>query len=368
MVRKPVPKSRFVHYSVGWICTLAQEFAAAKAMLDEEYGAPESRDVGDRNVYSLGRLGTHNVVIACLPAGVPGATPAVTVAADMQRTFKCLRFGLLVGVGSGAPSTDDDIRLGDVVVSRPSVDSGGVIQFERAPHHIDVGGSSSSSSRFVRSQCVNAPPTVLLTAQSSLETENLLRGSRIGDFLAEAAEKYPRMKSQFAAPLARRAGSRDDNGGDECDDADKLFEASYVHQSGNVSNGACAQCDGRRLVQRPARESSGPLVHYGVIASSDVVIECGVTRDAAKKALGVLCFEREAAGLMNNFPCLVIRGIADYADTHKSKTWQGYAAAAAAACAKELLEMLSPHEVQDMATIEEVLNEGKFSSSFRGSS
>ncbi len=104
-------------------------------------------------------------------------------------------------------------------------------------------------------------------------------------------------------------------------------------------------------------------MHYGVIASSDEEIECGVTRDVAKEALGVgvLCFEREAAGLMNDFPCLVVRGISDYADTHKSTTWIGYAAAAAAACAKELLEIMPPQEVQDMA----VLKEGETPSSFR---
>lgn len=63
----------------------------------------------------------------------------------------------------------------------------------------------------------------------------------------------------------------------------------------------------------------------------------GVTRERLRTELNVLCFEMEAAGLMDNFPCLVIRGICDYADTHKNKRWQPYAAAVAAAYAKELL-------------------------------
>jgi nucleoside phosphorylase len=344
-------------------------------MLNDEHGVPESCNSDDRNVYALGRMGPHNVVIACLPAGVPGATPAATVAADMQRTFKGLRFGLLVGVCSGAPSVADDVRLGDVVVSCPSHDTGGVIQFERAvsPNindknnnndDDDSSGSSGRQGQFMRSRSLNAPLKVLLTALTRLEAEHMLRGSSICDFLAEAALKYPRMKAQFAAPLASR-GSRSDHydGDDTFDEADKLFEASYLHRSGSAGNSACGQCDARRLVQRPARESSGPVVHYGVIASSDAEIECGVTRDAAKEALGmgVLCFEREAAGLMNDFPCLVIRGISDYADTHKSTAWIAYAAAAAVACAKELLESMPPQEVQDMA----VLNEGETSSLLR---
>jgi hypothetical protein len=92
-----------------------------------------------------------------------------------------------------------------------------------------------------------------------------------------------------------------------------------------------------------------------VIASSDEDIKCGVTRDAAEQLLGVLYFMREAAGLMNTFLCLVICGICDYADAHKNKAWLKFTASAAAPCAKALLEMMPPQEVQDMATIEKVL-------------
>ncbi|KAK1656895.1 hypothetical protein BDP55DRAFT_596875 [Colletotrichum godetiae] len=69
----------------------------------------------------------------------------------------------------------------------------------------------------------------------------------------------------------------------------------------------------------------------------------GQTRDKYSQELGgVLCFEMEAAGLMNNFPCIVVRGICDYADAHKNKRWQPYAAATAAAYAKELLNTIPP--------------------------
>lgn len=69
-----------------------------------------------------------------------------------------------------------------------------------------------------------------------------------------------------------------------------------------------------------------------------------------------MCFEMEAAGLMNNFPCLVIRGICDYADSHKNKKWQIYAAATAAACAKEILSVIPASEVAKTCTINEVAN------------
>ncbi|PGH29263.1 hypothetical protein GX50_07978 [[Emmonsia] crescens] len=53
----------------------------------------------------------------------------------------------------------------------------------------------------------------------------------------------------------------------------------------------------------------------------------------------------EAAGLMDVIPCLVIRGICDYADSHKNKRWQDYAAAIAAAYAKELLSVVHANQV-----------------------
>ena len=79
-------------------------------------------------------------------------------------------------------------------------------------------------------------------------------------------------------------------------------------------------------------------MHYGTIASGNQVMRSAAERDRVSAELGgVLCFEMEAAGLMNSFPCLVIRGICDYADSHKNKRWQPYAAATAACYAKELL-------------------------------
>ena len=92
------------------------------------------------------------------------------------------------------------------------------------------------------------------------------------------------------------------------------------------------------------------MVYYGLIASGNQVIKDGRIRDLLAQELGILCFEMEAAGLMNNFPCLVIRGICDYSDSHKNRQWQGYAAATAAAYAKELLSVIPPSFVANTAT------------------
>jgi len=81
-------------------------------------------------------------------------------------------------------------------------------------------------------------------------------------------------------------------------------------------------------------------------------------RDRLAAEKDVLCFEMEAAGLMNHFPCLVIRGICDYSDSHKNKEWQGYAAMAAAAYAKDLLSRIAPNRVEAEKRASELLREG----------
>src|SRR5215469_6038854 len=116
-------------YTVGWICALPLEMATATAMLDDIH-ASLTKHPNDKNTYQLGRIGGHNVVIACLPAGVYGTTSAATVATQMLSSFRSIQFGLMVGIGGGVPSKGTDIRLGDIVVSHPTRKYGGVVQYD----------------------------------------------------------------------------------------------------------------------------------------------------------------------------------------------------------------------------------------------
>ncbi|PWY64383.1 purine and uridine phosphorylase [Aspergillus eucalypticola CBS 122712] len=117
--------------------------------------------------------------------------------------------------------------------------------------------------------------------------------------------------------------------------------------NGFVPRVTCEACDKEQSTQRDEREGHDTKVHYGTIASGNQVLKDAHERDRLAAELGrVLCFEMEAAGLVNNFPCLVIRGICDYADSHKNKEWQPYAAGVAAAYAKELLSVIPPGHVE----------------------
>ncbi|KAL4418340.1 hypothetical protein CABS03_01691 [Colletotrichum abscissum] len=300
--------------------------AAAELMLDEIYDDVQfEQNDGDHNSYTLGLMQGHRVVIACLPNGVYGTNPAAIVAKDMLRTFKSIRFGLLVGIGGGAPSPDHDIRLGDIVVSRPTGTSGGVIQYDR--------GKKRKLEEFERTGSLNAPPTALLTALSSLQARHLRGASKTPGFLSEAVEKI--QKASFRQNYTYQGKSND-----------RLFRTEYEHVNVDSSCNDCDGCDNSQIVERVDRDDADPVVHYGNIASANQVVKDSKTRDRLSKELGVICFEMEAAGLMQDFPCLVIRGICDYSDSHKNKRWQNYAAATAAAYAKGLLSRVLPSNVK----------------------
>ncbi|KAE8145027.1 purine and uridine phosphorylase [Aspergillus avenaceus] len=311
---------RHQDYTVAWICALPLEMAAAAAMLDERHYDLPARP-NDGNTYILGRIYGHNLAIACLPSAVYGTTSAATVATQMQSTFESIRFGLMIGIGGGVPTGKVDIRLGDVVVSKPTRDSGGVIQYDY--------GKTVTGGRFERTGVLNKPPPVLLTAVSRLQAEHELGPSRIPALLSEAVDRNPRMREKFAY---------------RGDDQDQLFDSEYDHT--NLGD-TCNNCDAGRLVTRPTRASHDPVIHYGLIASGNQVVKHGHSRDKLARELDILCFEMEAAGLMDNFPCFVIRGISDYSDSHKNKRWQEYAAAAAAGYGKELLSVVHASHVVD---------------------
>ncbi|KAN0087102.1 hypothetical protein V8E54_000790 [Elaphomyces granulatus] len=311
-------------YTVAWICALPLEAAAAKAMLHKIH--PQlSHPAGDDNAYILGEISGHNIVVACLPSGVYGIASAATVAAHMRITFPSIRFGLMVGIGGGVPNTKNDIRLGDVVVSKPTGAFGGVVQYDY--------GKTVSSGVFQQTGMMNQPPPVLLNAIARLHTDDIVGHSQsITDVISDLLDTNVEMKAPFSRPA---------------DERDTLFNSAYDHPQ---REGTCINCDKRQLIHRDPRTSHEPRIHYGLIASGNQVVKHGQTRDRLGERHGMLCFEMEAAGLMNQLPCLVIRGICDYSDSHKNKQWQGYAALTAAAYAKILLSVVSGNRIRKNQT------------------
>ncbi|CAH0037887.1 unnamed protein product [Clonostachys solani] len=305
-------------YTVGWICAIKTEYVAAQAFLDEEHDTSSRRSHHDPNDYTLGRMGKHNVIIAVLPNGEYGKSSAAAVMSHMLHSFPNIQVVLMVGIGGGVPSARHDIRLGDVVVSSPSRGNSGVFQYDF--------GKSVQDQRFHHTGFMNQPPTVLRTAVAGLEASYERKGHRLRNSIGTALIHNPRLGRKYSKPSWS---------------SDRLYVSEYSHR-GKL---ACADgCSSDYLIPRRPRseQEDNPAIHCGLIASGDTLMKDAIIRDTLAEEHDVLCFEMEAAGLMNNFPCLVIRGICDYSDSHKNKEWQGYAAMTAAAYTKDLLKRVSP--------------------------
>ncbi|KAL3482515.1 nucleoside phosphorylase domain-containing protein [Aspergillus californicus] len=291
---------RHEDYTSAWICPLEVEQTVALEMLDELH-EPLSQPHTDQSVYTLGSIGGHNIAIAGLPQTANNS--AVAVITQARTTFPKLRFGLLVGIGDGEPTTTDCgmIRFGDIVGRKPT--------------------GEHSGSLFVRTGASAPPPAVLLSAAQILTTQRAR--SKKDPILAN----IQRLDSSFRV-LRRylRPG----------EDKDYLYRARYPHIDPEVSCTQCKYDPSQRVQFAKYDDNHSVVIHRGTIGSGELVVKNGILRDALAKRYNLLCFETEAAGVMANFHCLIIRGISDYCDSHKNSHWHEYAAAAAAAYAREL--------------------------------
>ncbi|KAB8235186.1 uncharacterized protein BDW43DRAFT_299123 [Aspergillus alliaceus] len=275
-------------YTIAWISALPLEMAAASVMLDKTHN-PLPQPVTDPNAYVLGELSGHCIVMACLPTCVYGTISAATGMSHMISTFPRIQFGLMVGIGGGKP------------VGKYS----GVIQYDY--------GKAVQGGQFEPTGTLNKPPQTLLTHMAYLEaTQMTKRDDAVAKIVLEVLEQNPDVNGRLLPPKWP---------------TDYLFHSSY-HHADKESN--CEKCD----------KAHTPYIHYGLIASGDQVMKDSETRDRLAQQYGILCFEMEAAGLVEGLPTLVIRGICDYCDSHKQKEWQGYAALTAAAYTKFPLSVI----------------------------
>ncbi|KAM0513412.1 hypothetical protein ACHAPE_007876 [Trichoderma viride] len=349
-----IKPSRREDFEIVVICGLPLELNAVSLLLDEfwdEDGDHYGRSPGDANHYITGRIGRYNVVLALLSH--MGKVHAASAAASIRSSYSSVRLALLVGICGGAPQAangeDDEILLGDVIVSRT------VVQY-------DFGRLYPG--RFIRKNTLEdnlGKPNkdirnLLITFETDIGLERLQR--RTAYFL----------KQLQANATGRRCQGRYRYPGTT---EDKLFKSTYSHKhhvpstcvcrgynsiSDSVCdealNSSCAElgCDDvhlefrkqleekRLLEQDESDKAQEPTVHVGSMASGDIVMKSAEDRDRIAKKEGVIAFEMEGAGIWEELPCIVVKGICDYADCHKNKRWQNFAAATAASTLKAILE------------------------------
>ncbi|KAG5798007.1 hypothetical protein H9Q69_002940 [Fusarium xylarioides] len=320
------PKSRD-DFRVDIICALAVEYNAVNHVVDEFWEETKlGRSVGDPNTYSIGRIGEVNVVLVLL-SGM-GKVNAASATASFRASYPNLELVLVTGVCGGVPisPSGEEILLGDVVISKA------VVQRDFGRHYPDK-----------------------LEIKDTLDDRLGRPTKNIRNFVARfetdrAREKLEDRATVCLEELQLRAGGRRRAANYHFPGADKdcLFLRSYVHKHHSDCN-VC--CEKRQLLVRDrldeksklqqcgrAKDAQAPYVFVGHIGSGDTVLKSAEERDRLAKAHGLIAFEMEGAGVWDEIPCIIVKGVCDYADSHKNKAWQNFAAATAAAVSKVLIE------------------------------
>ncbi|KAL4911981.1 hypothetical protein BDW62DRAFT_215383 [Aspergillus aurantiobrunneus] len=323
------PKNR-TDFAIAIICALPLEADAVEALFDEHYdrlGKYYGKQRGDANAYINGRIGKHDVVLCYLPGMGKGS--AASVASSLQVSYPGVELALVVGICGGAPPPPkyQDIFLGDVIIS----DS--VVEY-------DFGG------QYPGGQEIRALLNGLRAENARGEFQN--QTQQYLHILQQRGAKWQHPKANdilFSASYLHKHYSHASPAGCSCfgsDSPDNICEAALGQ---NCDDLKCNK--GQAIRYRELSESIQTSIYIGTVASADTVMKSGHHRDEIVQMENVIGFEMEGAGVWDNVPCIIIKGVCDYADSHKSKSWQAYAAATGASAAKAFLEYWMPVKHED---------------------
>ncbi|KAI8626649.1 hypothetical protein F5Y19DRAFT_217031 [Xylariaceae sp. FL1651] len=326
--------------NIAVICALTLEADAVLSVFDQYWDIQAFGNLeGDKNTYSVGKISCHNVVLVHMPG--MGRTPAATVAARCRASFPNIDLALVVGICGAVPFSRPSIEilLGDVIISDRIV----IYDFGRQFPDTFIRKETTLDS-------ARKPPEEIRSFLSKM------KGRRSQNILHDKTVLHLHALQQKQAGYPSYPGVKED----------RLFEPTYRHKHQNSSK--CIQCaylkpstspvcdtartstcdtlgcDLDKLVsrQRHSQVTNGfkwrPMIHFGAYASGDTVMKSGEHRDHIAAKEEVIAFEMEGAGVWEIFPCIIIKGVCDYADSHKNKKWQDLAAGTAAACMKAFLE------------------------------
>lgn len=317
--RRPASRSDF---EIAVVCALTIEANAVEALFDHFWdrdGPDYNKAADDPNAYTTGSIGHHNVVLAHMPG--MGKKDAATVATNCRRSFPSIKLALVVGICGAVPynpqKSDEEIVLGDVIVSES------IIQYDYGRRFAD---------RFERKSTImdslGRPNTEIrgfLTRLQTLRNQESLTTNTLG-YLTKL-QGHPKLEAGY--PGAKE---------------DMFFRATGRQQGGkrvSCEKGTChCKLVPRKRLAKP--NTQHPKIHLGLMASGDTVMKSAKQRDELASQEKVIGFEMESAGVWDTFPCVVIKGACDYADGHKTKAWQKYAAATAAACMRAFLDQWTP--------------------------
>ncbi|KAE8320571.1 hypothetical protein BDV39DRAFT_198370 [Aspergillus sergii] len=328
-------------FKVAIFCALPLEVDAVTVLFDGFYqdSTLYQNAPGDSNTYTLGRMGRHHAVLVHLPG--MGKSVASQAASCIRSSYPNIRLALVVGICGGVPNKKGhaEILLGDIVISDGIVqhDFGRRVPgaFLRKTSVTDVLGRHNVAIRGFLSKI----KTTMAMNRTGSKMEKYLEA--INRNLGNDIAQYPGVEQDELFQPTYRHKHHDPVACSSCTHStsstvcDEVFDLS------------CRQlnCDKDKLVQRKRLQTAltlghtpSPTIHVGLIASGDTVMKSGQDRDLIAIQDNVIAFEMEGAGVWDSLPCLVVKGVCDYVDSHKNKIWQPYAAATSAACMKALLD------------------------------
>ena len=291
-------------YTVAWICQQALVFNAAVLMLDEVHDLPSTSTPTNLVPYRLGSVSGHNVIVTGLCQ-----TDGEAFVTQMKRTFPGLESGVLISIGSGVPTATDNgmIRLGDVVVSKPTTNHSGTLLYDVEKARIGLLEPLDSGALLM-------PPEDLLVAAQEL-AERAARSAR--DFIGSEMKRI----DTSIPDLAKYQHPRPE-------------EDHLQAEPGPVTLGL------------PVQDELRVVVHRGTIAFGEFPIEDDTIRDRLVNDANILGFGTAAVGAVGDLPCLAIHGVSDYCDSHRTDKWCGYAAAATTAYARQLFAHIPANQYE----------------------
>ncbi|OJI82984.1 hypothetical protein ASPTUDRAFT_123282 [Aspergillus tubingensis CBS 134.48] len=331
-------------FTIAIICTLPIEGDAVEALFDETYDRSCKRygkQQGDTNSYINGKIGRHNVVLCRLPRIGNGS--AASVASSLQTSYTSIQLALVVGICGGAPriGKDQEIFLGDIVISDSAIEYDFGRQypsgFQRKTGIKDTLGRPNREIRTL----LNAMAARRTREQFQSEIMEYLRGMQqsenrwnhpeIDDILFDS--HYGHTHRDPAAECSCL----------ELDSLDQICEEALQSDCSTIG------CDKNRIVRsRESPETHHVSIHIGTVGSADIAMKSGQHRENLFKEEKVIAFESTGAGVWDTFPCIILKGVSDYADGHICKAWEAYAAAAAASGAKAFLDYWRPYDQEEL--------------------
>jgi len=335
-----LPSLKRDSFEIAILCALPLEASAVKAIF-EEVSSHTAKAAADPNEYTTGTIGRHHVVLTHMPG--MGEIAAAAVASNLKHSFGGIRLALLVGICGGVPDeAPSGVRLGDIIIGKH------VVQYDFGRQYPDGFKRKSGTEDALGRQSpeIRAFLSKLESAKKELE-------AKTQEHLAALLEKRTpgeidirrRKDDLFPADYLHKHHSPEDCADKTCTAGEGICDAAR--------KASCAElkCDTDEL-ERRSKPKPAPNLHFGSVASASTVMKSGEARDALAQAENVIAFDMEGAGVWEYLPCAMVKAVCDYADSHKNKDWQDYAATAAAAATKAILEHWTPKgHVQDQSQV-----------------